>query len=475
MYHYTPFFTNPGQIGTVEDVRLMLNYRNQAIEVGDNFTSSSLSAFYPLNVGNHRLVIAGNFLNDQASDFVTTNGGLLGVAYAIRVSEKSTLSLGLQGGYYRRDTESDFTTDDQFVDGAFDPNAVSSDAALNRNKSYPTLSGGLFYKFFGQNGLEKAFIGASIFNATEPNVSLVDDNDDNLPLSFRATAGYQVYEAMKFSVMPTFRWVNQVGNNFLNLGSRFGYSLGENEEGPKKIELGLWYNTNDLGVFSLAYEQPNIIVAASYDLPVGDELNIGQNGIFELAVSLRLKKKEKPVRKTEASTQTSETQTIEEETETQTEETGEAEPETQDEQEKSLERMEKSEEPKKVERVVPGPSSLTVEEEEMLTRTVRFDFNTDRLDEESIVFLDSVAGILVKKTDLKVELVGHSCNIGPEQANQELSEKRARSVQSYLVQKGINEKRFVVIGKGEEIPVMDNSTEPGRNFNRRVEFKMVYN
>ncbi|MEL7004103.1 MAG: type IX secretion system membrane protein PorP/SprF, partial [Bacteroidota bacterium] len=75
MYHYSPFFTNPGEIGVVQDVRLMLNYRNQSIEAGDNFTSSSLSGFYPINTGNHRLVLGANFLNDQASDFVQTNGG----------------------------------------------------------------------------------------------------------------------------------------------------------------------------------------------------------------------------------------------------------------------------------------------------------------------------------------------------------------------------------------------------------------
>lgn len=86
MYHYTPFYTNPGRIGTVEDIRLMLNYRNQSIDVDRNFTSSSLSGYYPLKVDNHRFVLAGSFLNDQVSDFVTTNAVFLGAAYSISTS-----------------------------------------------------------------------------------------------------------------------------------------------------------------------------------------------------------------------------------------------------------------------------------------------------------------------------------------------------------------------------------------------------
>ncbi len=290
MYHYTPFFTNPASVGMVEDVRLSLNYRNQAVELGENFRTSSLSGFFPLAVGNHRLVLSGSFLNDQLSDFVTTNGGLLNVAYAINLSPRSALSLGLQGGFFRRDVEGDFTTDDQFVDGAFDPNAVSGDAVLNRSANYPTLSGGLHYTLKDEQGRPLAFLGGALYNALQPDISLTEQEDE-LPLSLRTTAGYRVYQGIKFSIMPTMRWVGQAGNNFVNIGSRFGYELPNTANGTQHVELGVWYNTNELGVFSLAYERSNLLVAASFDVPLGDELNTGQSGIFELALSLRLKSK----------------------------------------------------------------------------------------------------------------------------------------------------------------------------------------
>ncbi|QSE98792.1 PorP/SprF family type IX secretion system membrane protein [Fulvivirga lutea] len=291
MYHYTPLFTNPGSIGLQENVSIMLNYRSQSVEVGENFRASSLSGYYPIKIRNHRLVVAGNFLNDQIADFAQVNGGLLGVAYAIQITPLSELSFGAQSGFYQRRINNNFTTDDQFVDGVFNPNIVSGDAVLGQTVSYPTLSLGIQYQLNDEQGQEKAFVGVALFNATEPNVSLDESGKDKLPSSIRASVGYRIYQGYKFSVMPTARLVRQASNNFLNIGSRFGYELDNSEEGVKKIDLGIWYNTNNLGVFSIAYEQPNLTIGVSYDLPVGADLNTAQNGIFELAVSFRIKKK----------------------------------------------------------------------------------------------------------------------------------------------------------------------------------------
>lgn len=289
MYQYAPIFTNPGEIGAVEDVQVMLNYRSQSVDVGENFSSSALSVFYPFALGNHRLVVAGNFLNDKASNFLSTNSGILGVAYSVSLTEKSSLSLGIQAGLFQRKIDGDFTTDDQFVSGVFDPSTISGDAVINQYTSYPSLSTGIHYTMLDDNGDQLGFVGFSLFNAIEPDVSFVESAEDKLPSSFKATAGYKAYQGLKFSAMPTMRWVNQAGNNFFNLGSIFGYELASAEEGAKKINLGLWYNTNELGVFSIAYEQPNITVGISYDTPFGADLNTGQNGIFELAVAYKLK------------------------------------------------------------------------------------------------------------------------------------------------------------------------------------------
>ncbi|MEM1134871.1 MAG: PorP/SprF family type IX secretion system membrane protein, partial [Bacteroidota bacterium] len=480
MYQYTPFFTNPGQIGLEENIGIMLNYRNQAIDVGDNFTTSSASLYYPININKHRLVIAGNFLNDQISNLAKTNGGLLGLAYSIRTSATSQFSLGLQAGYFQRNIDNNFTTDDQFVNGVFDPNVVSSDAVLNQNTSYPTISGGLFYQISDERHREKAFLGASIFNALEPNISFAEISDDNLPLSIKGTAGYRIYQGMNFSILPNIRWINMSGNNFFNLGSRFGYELSNSEEGVKKIELGLWYNTNDLGVFSIAYEQPSFTFGVSYDTPIGDNLNVGQNGIFELALSIRLKRKSKVYRTAqEPKEPNTELASIEEKKEEnaiiidQVEEEKIDEPIVEEPIEETIITPITEEVVKETLVTSAVKQVLKPEEKKILAKTVRFKLNSDELDDNSKSFLNEVTNVLTENEWLKVELVGHTCDLGSEQSNDKLSFKRAVQVSKYLQNRGIDESRFIIIEKGEKEPLDNTQTEAARIKNRRVEFRVI--
>ncbi|UII19076.1 PorP/SprF family type IX secretion system membrane protein [Fulvivirga ligni] len=479
MFHYTPFFTNPGQIGTEQDVRAMLNYRNQNVEAGDNFSASSLSLYYPLLIGNHRLVLAGSFVNDKASDFLNTNGGMLGVAYSIQVSSGSALSLGIQGGYFSRKTDGNFTTDDQFDNGVFDPNISSPDGVLNQTTSYPTLSGGIHYMVKDDVAREKAFIGAAIFNAIEPNISLVEDEKDKLPLSLKATAGYRVYQGDKFSVLPNIRWISQASNNYFNLGSRFGYALEQSEEGQKKIELGLWYNTNDLTVFSIAYEQPNITIGLSYDLPISTELSAGQNGIFELAFVLRLKKKQRGNYSKAPENPQENTITEDVDEAEKVEESQEMEMEQMEETEEAEEEMEEAEAPIMEERSstpsrpLTPDEVLTPEEKKIMAQTVRFELNSDNLDKESKAFLDKVYSIVQKYPQFDITLTGHTCNLGEESYNHDLSVKRAEIVREYLSDRGVDKERIKTIGKGEISPIASNDTETGKRTNRRVEFELA--
>ncbi|MEN7548782.1 PorP/SprF family type IX secretion system membrane protein [Rapidithrix thailandica] len=492
MYHYTPFFTNPGEIGAVEDVRIMANYRNQQVDLDENFTSSTFSAYFPMYVGKNRLVFAGSFLNDKSSDLLTTNGGMFALAYSIRTKKHAALSLGIQAGYFQGKIGGSYITDDQYVDGTYDPDIVSGDAVLQNTKGYPAFSGGLYYKVKDKANREKAFIGASIFNINQPDISLIGTRKDPLPMSVKASAGYRIYKGEKFSIMPTGRMVSQAGNTFFNLGSRFGYEVGNQGNGEKKIELGLWYHTNSYGIFSLAYQQENMTIAASFDKPVNMELGKAQNGIVELAISFRLKKKKRNLRSGYTSTEQPDTELKEEEpakpnteeTEPENNKGGEEEatvPNTEKsdstETEEVIETLPEEEAVQDTAQVYPGnhqPENLTTEEKALFAQTVKFDFNSDNLDQESKAFLEEVAIVLRNKEHFTIELVGHSCNLGPESVNQELSVKRAGIVKQYLVNRGVKADRITVKGMGESEPLEDNTTQKGREHNRRVEFKIIY-
>ena len=82
---------------------------------------------------------------------------------------------------------------------------------------------------------------------------------------------------------------------------------------------------------------------------------------------------------------------------------------------------------------------------------------------------DEAAALLAKHERVVVEVAGHTDSTGPEAYNQGLSERRAKSVQDYLVSKGIRASRLTAKGYGESMPVASNDTEKGRAENRRVE------
>jgi outer membrane protein OmpA-like peptidoglycan-associated protein len=83
--------------------------------------------------------------------------------------------------------------------------------------------------------------------------------------------------------------------------------------------------------------------------------------------------------------------------------------------------------------------------------------------------LNRLVTFLNQNPGRNVEIEGHTDNIGGDDYNQGLSQRRAESVKTYLTQQGIDSQRIVVSGKGEHQPVSDNESEGGRQQNRRVE------
>ena len=74
---------------------------------------------------------------------------------------------------------------------------------------------------------------------------------------------------------------------------------------------------------------------------------------------------------------------------------------------------------------------------------------------------------------MKVEIIGHSDNLGAEKFNLKISLERAQTVKEYLVGKGIDGSRLTVSGKGSAEPISENRTSVGRAMNRRIEFHIV--
>jgi outer membrane protein OmpA-like peptidoglycan-associated protein len=100
---------------------------------------------------------------------------------------------------------------------------------------------------------------------------------------------------------------------------------------------------------------------------------------------------------------------------------------------------------------------------------INFDTGKTTINPDSAKTLDDAAAALKLAADLKVEVAGHTDNVGTPESNQKLSEGRAKAVMAALVERGIKADRMTAKGYGQTAPIADNRKEEGRALNRRVE------
>jgi OOP family OmpA-OmpF porin len=104
---------------------------------------------------------------------------------------------------------------------------------------------------------------------------------------------------------------------------------------------------------------------------------------------------------------------------------------------------------------------------------ITFKTNSANLTKKSYDVLDRAVQVLSDYPDTRIEISGHTDNVGKDEYNKELSQKRADAVKEYFVNKGIRTERLTAIGYGPEKPIADNKTKAGKAQNRRTEFKLV--
>ncbi len=111
--------------------------------------------------------------------------------------------------------------------------------------------------------------------------------------------------------------------------------------------------------------------------------------------------------------------------------------------------------------------------EKVVLRNLFFDTNEFTLKSRSFPELRKAAAFLALNPGVRIEVSGHTDNVGDATSNQVLSENRARAVYDYLVDQGVSKTQLSYKGYGEREPVADNSTDAGRAANRRTEFSIV--
>jgi outer membrane protein OmpA-like peptidoglycan-associated protein len=99
---------------------------------------------------------------------------------------------------------------------------------------------------------------------------------------------------------------------------------------------------------------------------------------------------------------------------------------------------------------------------------IHFDFDRYTLRPEATRILDEAITALQQDNQLKIEIDGHTCNIGSSEYNLALGDRRARAVRDYFVSRGVPADRLETVSYGEEMPKYDNEREETRRLNRRA-------
>ncbi len=108
-----------------------------------------------------------------------------------------------------------------------------------------------------------------------------------------------------------------------------------------------------------------------------------------------------------------------------------------------------------------------------ILKSIFFEFDQDVFITSSYKQLNDLVNYMKYNSSIEIQISGHTDEKGKTGYNQELSEKRALAVVDYLVHKGIDEERLKYKGYGENRPIAENTTETGRQLNRRVEFEII--
>jgi OmpA-OmpF porin, OOP family len=124
--------------------------------------------------------------------------------------------------------------------------------------------------------------------------------------------------------------------------------------------------------------------------------------------------------------------------------------------------------------MVQSNFTLTIEPAKTyVLENVLFDTGKATLKPVSFPALNDLVEVMKRKPTLEIEIAGHTDNVGTPESNLTLSQNRAGSVREYLIQKGVAANRVTAKGYGDTQPVAYNTTEEGKQKNRRTEVRII--
>ncbi len=495
---------NPGLVAANNDAEATLLFRNQGTSRDFPIKDTYFALDYPLNIGKKGERWGGigiYFLNDKQGAGNAFNWDQIGISYSFSFESgaNQSLNLGFTGSWNTRKlTFNNLITESQFVGrGGFDPSLFNGEEFGNLAKSFLSLGTGIYWTKFDEKGKSIASLGFGISELNNPNVSLVDDIDRLKP-TFTLVSRLIVYQNKEFDLYPELLlYKDATGFNY-TIGPSLIFALDRFRVAEKikspYTELAIKYGTGQNIMGSIEFGSSDWAVGFNYE--TGNRNRLANTGSFEVALKYKkhikprktykrkkrkknkkkqnLKKSKKKKRSTKISKRRPRkikrkafdgSQSIHKSITTR----------EKDEIKKPISTS-LEDDPSTAKNTNVMPSNIKSKNIDSAQKViavtvkhvVRFEFDTDNIKGDSRLTLENVIKTLMSNPSIYIQLVGHTDSIGKQSYNQALSLRRANSVKSFMLKAGISSHRIFVEGKGETMPIRDNSNLAGRLANRRV-------
>ncbi|NJM26749.1 MAG: PorP/SprF family type IX secretion system membrane protein [Bacteroidia bacterium] len=493
-FDLTPSLTNPASIGMVDQTQLSIMYRQQSLGSGFGYKTGGIGYIKPMfsSIGNRQLGAWGlAVMHDRsgANDMLRSTQVMATFAYNLNMSKKSIFSFGMQGAYtFSNINLSDVTTNNQYGPLGYDPSIpIGENLGAGQANAFQ-VNAGFMTHFYDDAGHRVGYLGVAGSNINRPNYSFLTDSDYSMPIRYTTTAGIRVYERSNLEIIPNVRWIHEGNRDKISAGPRFQYNFLSGSAGyatESAIALSAWYCNNKTSILSLDINLPKFVLGFAYDLPLATKQSTVQiTNAFEVILSLKVGPKPVATKRVASTTTPAGTPNKMETNATDDDGNPDAKDQGQvDEEPAQVTPVETHTENAAVlvvdsaavsERAdAKGPAPLTADEKNLFEQKIQFKLNSSELTENSAPFLAAMVATLKAHPEYDLRITGHTCNVGSESYNQNLSMQRALAVKQALVTRGVPSDRIFVEGRGQTSPVVSNSTEEGRRRNRRVEFKLI--
>jgi type IX secretion system PorP/SprF family membrane protein len=460
-YEHTPLNINPALLSTEKDIKLSLHYHQNELWKELNMKNSQVSLMYPLNFTKNEKMPQGIGLsaiynNTGKQGLVNCTGGNLAFTQGVTINRWSVLSAGLQTSYlfYNNSNPGNYTTGSQWEDGSgYDP-AQGIDETINFEtiKLFTVNTGINWYIIDGTK--PKGNLGVSVYYLNKPRYSFLNEKN-RLDSRYIVHGNYRLFRMKNVSVSPRMLFVYQ-DVNLVSFGTLINYSFkSDNPFLPIKdcnLQLGLDYRYNHSGIVNVSIEQSAYIFGISYALGLNRNKEYSCYGSnIEICLALKFTRHKNVTVKPDEY-HVGETRLI-------FNKGNENAPTVENNKPDSLNNY-------RSDSIVVTGEKYRVQ----LRQDFKFKFNDAALTNEAKLYLNDLAKMLKQNSNLKVEVIGHTDDVGTEEANLIISEQRAKIVIDYLIMNGIKPARLKLTAKGKSEPVAPNSSEENRAKNRRVEF-----